>query len=88
MPAVQRVGDSDSGGGVVTSGVDSVRINNRVVSVNGSPVSPHSSDPVHVPVTTGGVASVKAGGRPINVAGNPDTCGHARTGGSENVRIG
>ena len=33
-------------------------------------------------------ASVKAGGRPINVTGNADTCGHARTGGSENVRIG
>jgi len=88
MPAVQRIGDSDSGGGVITSGVDSVRVNNQVVSVDGSSVSPHSSRPVHVPVTANGVASVKAGGRPINVAGNADTCGHARTGGSENVKIG
>lgn len=88
MPAVQRVGDSDSGGGVITSGFSPVRVNNRVVSVDGSPVSPHSSNPVHVPVTTSGVASVRAGGIPINVTGNPDTCGHARTGGSENVNIG
>jgi uncharacterized Zn-binding protein involved in type VI secretion len=88
MPAVQRIGDSDSAGGVVTSGVNSVRINNRAVSVDGSPVSPHNSRPVHVPVTANGIASVKAGGRPINVTGNADTCGHARTGGSENVRIG
>ena len=51
MPAVQRIGDSDSAGGVITSGVNSVRINNRAVSVDGSPVSPHSSRPVHVPVT-------------------------------------
>ncbi len=88
MPAVQRVGDSDSGGGTITSGVSSVRVNNRAVSVDGSGVSPHSSRPVHVPVTAGGVASVTADGRPINVAGNADTCGHARTGGSENVKIG
>ncbi len=88
MPAVQRIGDSDSAGGVITSGVNSVRINNRAVSVDGSPVSPHNSRPVHVPVTANGIASVKAGGRPINVTGNADTCGHARTGGSKNVRIG
>ena len=88
MPAAQRVGDSDSAGGTITSGVNSVRVNNQAVSVDGSPVSPHSSRPVHVPVTAGGVGSVKAGGRPINVTGNADTCGHVRTGGSENVKIG
>jgi len=90
MPAVQRVGDSDSAGGTITSGVSSVRVNNQAVSVDGSPVSPHTPyrSPHTSPVTAGGVASVKAGGRPINVTGNADTCGHARTGGSENVNIG
>ena len=88
MPAVQRLGDRDTGGGIITSAVNSVRVNNLPVSVNGSTVSPHNSRPTHVPVTANGIASVKAGGRPINVTGNPDTCGHARTGGSENVRIG
>jgi uncharacterized Zn-binding protein involved in type VI secretion len=88
MPAVQRVGDVDSGGGVITSGVDSVRINGIPVSVNGSGVSPHARRNSHRPVTAGGVDSVMAGGSPINVAGNADTCGHARTGGSSNVSAG
>jgi uncharacterized Zn-binding protein involved in type VI secretion len=88
MPAVQRVGDSDSAGGIITAGYTPMRVNNRIISVNGSPVSPHNSDPVHVPVTASGVRNVRAGGIPINITGNPDTCGHPRVGGSENVRIG
>ena len=86
MPAVQRVGDVDSGGGVITSGVGSVRVNGIPVSVNGSGVSAHPKK--HRPVTSGGVGSVRAGGVPINIAGNPDTCGHVRTGGSSNVSAG
>jgi uncharacterized Zn-binding protein involved in type VI secretion len=85
MPAVQRVGDADSGGGIITSGVSSVRVNGIVVSVNGSSVSAHAK---HRPVTSGGVNSVRAGGIPINVTGNADTCGHVRTGGSPNVSAG
>jgi uncharacterized Zn-binding protein involved in type VI secretion len=88
MPAVQRVGDVDSGGGVITSGVGSVRINGIPVSVNGSSVSPHARKNSHRPVTAGGVGSVQAAGSPVNVAGNADTCGHARTGGSSNVSAG
>jgi len=88
MPAVQRVGDVDSGGGVITSGVSSVRVNGIVVSVNGSGVSAHARRNSHRPVTAGGVDSVRAGGIPINVAGNADTCGHVRTGGSPNVSAG
>ena len=88
MPAVQRVGDADSGGGVITSGVGSVRVNGIAVSVNGSGVSSHARKNSHRPVTSGGVDSVRAGGIPINVAGNADTCGHVRTGGSPNVSAG
>ena len=88
MPAVQRVGDADSGGGVITSGVGSVRVNGIAVSVNGSSVTPHARKNKHRPVTAGGVGSVRAGGAPVNVAGNADTCGHARTGGSSNVSAG
>jgi len=86
MPAVQRKGDVDSGGGVITGGVGSVRVNNIPVSVNGTGVSVHARR--HRPVTANGVSSVRAGGIPINVAGNADTCGHARTGGSPDVRAG
>ncbi len=88
MPAIQRTGDVDTGGGVITGGVASVRVNNIAVSVNGTPVSAHARKNSHRPVTAGGVSSVRAGGSPINVAGNADTCGHARTGGSSNVRAG
>jgi uncharacterized Zn-binding protein involved in type VI secretion len=88
MPQVQRIGDRDTGGGVVMTGVNSVRVNNRPVSVDGSTVSSHNSRPTHTPVTANGVKSVRVNNRPINVAGNPDSCGHARTGGSENVRAG
>jgi len=86
MPAVQRVGDVNSGGGVITSGIGSVRVNGSPVSVDSSGVSLHPKK--HLPVTAGGVGSVRAGGSPINVAGNPDTCGHVRTGGSPNVSAG
>ena len=88
MPAVQRVGDVDSGGGVITGGVDSVRVNGIAVSVDGSGVSAHARKNSHRPVTAGGVGTVRAGGSPINVAGNADTCGHARTGGSSDVSAG
>jgi hypothetical protein len=34
------------------------------------------------------VASVRAGGSSVVVTGDADTCGHARVGGSSNVRAG
>lgn len=95
MPAVQRQGDANGAGGVATGGAGSVRVNNRLVVVNGTSVSPHPCcgqkrcPPVHCSaVTTGGVGSVRAENIPINVTGNSDTCGHARSGGSGDVRIG
>lgn len=88
MPAVQRRGDVDSGGGVITGGVGSVRVNGIPVSVNGTGVSAHGRKGRHRPVTAGGNSTVRANGIPINVTGNCDTCGHVRTGGSPNVRAG
>lgn len=88
MPAVQRQGDADSGGGVAQGGVGSVRVNGRPVVVNGTGVSGHGRGSHSGPVTAGGVGSVRAGGVPINVTGNADTCGHARAGGSPNVNAG
>lgn len=88
MPAVQRQGDADSGGGVAQGGVGSVRVNNQPVVVDGTGVSGHGKGPHGGPVTAGGVSSVRAGGIPINVDGNADTCGHARSGGSPNVNAG
>lgn len=93
MPGVQRVGDANAVGGVVTSGIGSVRINGRPVAVVGKTVTPHPCcgrkrcPPIHCNATTaGGSSSVKAGGIAISLTGDSDTCGHARSGGSDTVR--
>ena len=94
MPAVQRVGDADSAGGVASGGIDSVRVNGRPVIVDGNSVSAHPpcgqrrAPPIHCSaVTAGGSGSVRAGGIPVVYTGAGDTCGHARAGGSDNVRV-
>lgn len=86
-----RVGDVDTGGGVVTSSLQSkVRINGRLASVDGSPVSGHPPflPPHDAPSTANGSSKVRFGGIPANRQGDADTCGHARAAGSPNVRIG
>jgi len=103
MPAVQRQGDANSAGGVAQSGVSSVRVNGRAVVVPGISVTPHpccgrrsSSSSVRrecarhcSAVTNGGSATVRAGGKSIIRTGvDTDTCGHSRSGGSPDVRIG
>jgi uncharacterized Zn-binding protein involved in type VI secretion len=94
MPAVQRQGDANSAGGVASSGVASVRVNGRPVVVPGISVTPHpccgrKGCAKHCSATTnGGSATVKAGGKPIiRTSADVDTCGHARSGGSPNVRV-
>ena len=97
MPGVQRDGDQNTGGGVAQGGVGSVRVNGRPVMIPGQSVTPHppygrkGSRTEHnngSQKTAGGVGSVRAGGSPVVVDGNADTCGHARTGGSGDVRAG
>lgn len=95
MPGVQRDGDADGAGGVTSGGVGSVRVNGRPVTVVGNSVSAHpccgrkGCPPIHCGATTaGGSSTVKAGGISIIVTGDADTCGHARAGGSGDVRIG
>lgn len=91
MPSVQRVGDTDSAGGAATGGVGSVRVNGRNVIVNNNSVTRHPPCPkpsTHCSATTAnGSGSVRAGAIPIVYTGANDTCGHARTGGSSNVRV-
>lgn len=88
MPNVQRKGDIDTGGGAIQSGVDSVRTNGRPTATINLSVSRHGKRAHSGPKTAGGVSSVRVGGIPISVTGNADTCGHTRTGGSDNVRAG
>ena len=96
MPAVQRQGDSNAGGGVANGGVASVKVNGRPIMIPGQSVTPHPPYPrrgrnAHnngSTVTAGGVPTVRAGGQPVVVTGDADSCGHPRSGGSDNVRAG
>ena len=95
MPAAQRQGDTNSAGGAATSGVDSVRVNGKPVVVDGISVSSHAPwkpAKAHAPhasaSTAGGSGTVRAGGKPVVRTGDTDTCGHARTGGSPDVKVG
>jgi hypothetical protein len=96
MPAAQRNGDSNAGGGVAQGGVPSVRVNGQAVMIPAQSVTAHPPYPRRgrnghnngSQQTAGGIASVRAGGQPIVVTGNSDTCGHPRVGGSADVRVG
>lgn len=91
MPAVQRQGDANSKGGIITTGIGSVRVNGRPIAVAGSAVTPHppcsKKAPQHCKAkTSGGAGSVRVNGRPVLLTGNKDTCGDARAGGSPDVK--
>jgi uncharacterized Zn-binding protein involved in type VI secretion len=97
MPAVQRQGDSNAGGGIANGGVASVKVNGRPIMIPGQPVTPHppygrrrrrTSHNNGSQVTAGGIPTVRAGGQPVVVTSNADSCGHPRSGGSNNVRAG
>jgi len=88
MPAVQRQGDLDTGGGKILSGVGSVRTNGLPTATINLAVSKHGKKAHGGPKTAGGVGSVRIEGQPVSVTGNADTCGHSRTGGSGDVRAG
>jgi len=95
MAGVQRVGDANGAGGVITGpGSPTVRMNGRPVSLHGDSVSPHPCcgqrrcPPVHCHATTvGSSTTVKANGVAMVLTGDVDTCGHARAGGSDNVKV-
>ena len=94
MPACQRRGDANTAGGVATSGAATVRVNNRSVVLPGISVTPHPccgrrGCGAHCSArTSGGSANVRAENRPvIRTSADKDTCGHARTGGSPDVRV-
>ena len=91
MAAVQRKTDANTGGGTISSTVQStVFANSKLVSVNGSTVTTHGIYPnVHAGVTTAnGSSTVFAGGIAINRTDDADSCTHTRTGGSDDVFVG
>jgi uncharacterized Zn-binding protein involved in type VI secretion len=91
MAAVQRNGDANTGGGIISSTTQStVYANDKLISVNGSTVTTHGVSPnVHAGVTTAnGSSTVFAGGIAINRTDDVDSCTHTRTGGSGDVFVG
>jgi uncharacterized Zn-binding protein involved in type VI secretion len=94
MPAVQRVGDQNSAGGVILNGDDTVLVNGRAVAIRGSSVSPHvpcgrPGQNIHCSAKTqASTSNVLVNGIPLIFTDDVDTCGHARAGGSPNVTVG
>jgi uncharacterized Zn-binding protein involved in type VI secretion len=94
MPAVQRVGDRNSAGGVILNGDDTVLVNGRAVAVRGASVSPHApcgqrGQNIHCNAKTqASTSDVLANGIPLIFTDEVDTCGHTRAGGSPDVTVG
>ena len=94
MPAVQRVGDLNAGGGIALGpGHDNVLVNGRPALKPNTPFTPHigcnPKKPIHcagVVGIMGGSPSVRANGIPLVVTGDKDSCQHGRSGGSPNVQ--
>ena len=95
MPAVQRVGDLNAGGGIALGpGHDNVLVNGQPALRPNTPYTPHLGcgkgfnlrHCAGVVGVIGGATSVNANGEPLVVTGDKDFCLHARQGGSPNVR--
>jgi uncharacterized Zn-binding protein involved in type VI secretion len=88
MPNVARMGDANSGGGVIDSIPQStVYANGQLISVDGSQGTGHAPGihAYHAWVTASGSPTVFIKKIPVNDQGDADTCGHARVGGSPDV---
>jgi len=83
VPSVNRNGDANNGGGIVSCSRN-VRVNGKPISVDGDSVSAHPIGHVGVK-TANGSGTVKANGKPVNRQGDADTCGHTRSSGSGDV---
>ena len=87
MRPVQCIGDSNSGGGVITSTPQSkVYIEGRLVAVTGASGTGHGKN-----VHSGGAwisigsSKVYIQGLPVVLTGDGDTCGHVRLPGQHKV---
>jgi uncharacterized Zn-binding protein involved in type VI secretion len=92
MPAVQRDGDSNSAGGVVSGGAASVRVNGKPVTLEGNPVSSHAPwgrpHPPHDHATTTDASpTVFADGEPVLRIGSGTSCGHSIAEGSGDIFV-
>jgi uncharacterized Zn-binding protein involved in type VI secretion len=91
MASVVRKNDPNVCGGIVMTGMPTVRVNGLPVAVNNAPVTPHTNfEAPHTQARTSATKNktVRAGGIAIVVSTDQDSCNHPRGIGSPNVRIG
>lgn len=95
MPTgVVRVGDANTGGGLVTVGDPTVLVNGRPIALTFSPVTPHppcggpGGQPHCIAHTQQQAGTILVNGKPIATWPSVDTCGHPRVTGSLDVIIG
>lgn len=88
MPKVARMGDANTGGGIIlTIPQSTVFANGKLISVNGSKGTGHAPG-IHALYawdTANGSSTVFIEGIAVNDEGDADTCVHTRTGGSPDV---
>ena len=78
-PAINRLTDPNTGGGIVLSTSQTfVRVNGQTVATNGDPVSNHGPPPHDAPLTANGVGFFTINGIPVNTNISQNTCGHLR----------
>lgn len=92
MAGVQRVGDANNLGGIITTTLQSnVFANNKLISVDGSTVSSHPpNNGLHITAncrTSAGSSNVFINNKKVTLTGRMDNCSHTRSGGSTNVFV-
>ena len=88
MLKVARMGDVNSGGGIIqTIPQSTVFANGKLISVNGSRGSGHAPGihSLNAWVTSNGSTTVFIEGIPVNDEGDADDCTHVRVDGSPDV---
>lgn len=90
---VLRVGDANTGGGLITVGDPTVLVNGRPIATVFAPVSPHPpcgpKGYAHcIAHTQLKPSSVLVNGKPVATWPSVDTCGHPRVTGSFDVIFG
>jgi uncharacterized Zn-binding protein involved in type VI secretion len=91
---VLRLGDANTGGGLITVGDPTVLVNGRPIATVFSPVSPHppcgaKGGQAHCNAHTQlKPNTILVNGKPIAVWPGIDTCGHPRITGSFDVIVG
>ena len=84
-----RIGDINSGGGVIISCKSPTTLSGgSPMATVGDAVSPHDSKPTHFSVTLTGSPKVLVNGTPVNRVGDFDSCFHVRVTGNAKNLIG